>query len=253
MHLWPGLSGRRGHAERGRRSESDLPRVREHGRLRRVLRQTRSQRDLARHRVRGGPGGRFSALLQRGESSAHTSPEHARPGRERPLSTGHRRSSHDGGRALGRLHHHRSPCVRDKLHQGGQHHSEQLRPWPRHTGCRSRRCTASRSRIDRTPRRMAPGVRHRHLQRCTDLRAGPVRCHLPSRDSASQYRRAAGYGRLAPARRHPERVVDSERMDQAPPLVRRRRGRVPVRLRRRLQRGVAHPVRAHRSRSPTPA
>ena len=146
MHLRPGLPGRRGHAGRGRRSEPDLSRVREHGRLRGVLRQTRSQRDLARHRVHGGSGGRFSALLQRGESSAHTSPEHARPGRERPPSTGHRCRSHDGGRTLGDLHHHRSPGVRDQLDQGGQHHSEQLRPRPRHTGCRSRRFAASRSR-----------------------------------------------------------------------------------------------------------
>ena len=114
-------------------------------------------------------------------------------------------------------------------------------------------CTASRSRIDRTSRRMAPRVRHRYLQRCTDLRAGTVRCHLPSGNSASQHRRAARYGWLAPARRHPERVVDSERMDRAPALVRRCRGRIPVRLRRRLQRGAAHPGRAHRSRSPAAA
>ena len=85
----------------------------------------------------GGSGGRFAALLQRGEPSAGTGSEHARPGRRRSVAAGHRRRSDDGGRAVGDVHHHRSAGGRDERHQGGQHHSEQLRPWPRHPGRRS--------------------------------------------------------------------------------------------------------------------
>ena len=81
MHLRPGVSGRRSHTGRGVRPQPDLSRVREHRRLCGVLRQTRSQRDLARHRFGGGSGGCFPALLQRGEPSAGTGSEHARPGR----------------------------------------------------------------------------------------------------------------------------------------------------------------------------
>ena len=76
---------------------------------------------------------------------------------------------------LGDLHHHRSPGGGDQLDQGGQHHSEQLRSGHRHPGRRSRRLAASRPGVDRTSRRMVPGVRHRHLQRHTDLRARTVR------------------------------------------------------------------------------
>ena len=197
-----------------------------------------------------GPAARFSALLQRGEPSTGTSSEHARPGRRRSVATGHRRCSDDGGRSVGDVHHHRSATGWDQLHQGGQHHSEQLRPWPRHPGRRSRGFAASSPRVDRTPGRVVPGVRHRHLQRRTDVRPGTVRRHLPSRDSAPQHRRAAGHGGLAFARRHPERVVDHERMDQASPHSRRCRGRISLRLRRRLQRGLAHPGPTHRSRPP---
>ena len=81
VHLRPGVPGRRGHPGRGRRPQPDLSRVREHRRLRGVLRQARSQRHLARHRFDGGSGGGLPALLQRGEPSAGTGPEHARPGR----------------------------------------------------------------------------------------------------------------------------------------------------------------------------
>ena len=187
VHLWPGLPGRRCDPGRGRRPEPDVSRLREHGRLRGVLRQIRSQRLLARHRVQSGSGSPLFALLQRGEPSARSNAKHARPGRERPPSTGHRRRSDDGGPTMGGLHHHRSSCSRDKLHQGGQHHSEQLRSRPRHIGRRSRWFTASHPNCDGTPRRMAPRVRHRHLQRRSKLRAGTVRRHVPSGYSASQY------------------------------------------------------------------
>ena len=104
--------------------------------------------------------------------------------------------------------------------------------------------------VDRTARRVVPGVRHRHLQRHADLRARPVRCHVPGRHPAPEHRRAAGHGRLAPARRHPERRVDGQRMGATPPRTGRHRGRIPLRVRTRLRRRTAHLGAAHRSGAP---
>ena len=217
VHLRPGVPGRRGHPGRGSRPQPDLS---PGTRAPRATRGSSSSREPASPGTSSGP--RPARRLCR---CATTTWRALRWHRPRAPSTW--RSTASCGRSSTPL-----PTTAaepwatftttvplrggDQLHQGGQHHSEQLRSGHRHPGRRSRRFAASRPGVDRTPRRVVPGVRHRHLQRHTDLRARTVRCHLPGRHPAPQHRRAAGHGRLASARRHPERAVDHERMGRTP-------------------------------------
>ena len=84
---------------------------------------------------------------------------------------------------------------------------------------------------DRPPRRLVPGIRHLHLRTAATVRGGDERGHVPEHVRALAHRRLARRGRLAVARRHPERALDTPGMGPAPTARRRRRGRLPLRLR----------------------
>ncbi len=200
MHFRPGLSGRRRHARRRSHAQPDVRGVSEHGRLRRILREAGLQRDVARHRIAGWSGSGLAAVLQRGEPSAGTDHEHARSGRERAAPAGSHCSPHDGGRTLGQLHDHRATGVRNQFDQRGEYDHEQLRSGHRYAGRRSRRLATALAADERPSRRLVPGVRHRHLQRLSNLYRRPIRSHLPGRHPASQHRRPAGHRGLAPCR-----------------------------------------------------
>ena len=97
----------------GCRPEPDLSRVPEHRRLRGVLRQAGSQRHLARPRVDAGPGGWCRCGTTTWPARRWHQPRAPSTCMvERTASAGHRRRSHDRGRTLDDLHHHRAAAYR---------------------------------------------------------------------------------------------------------------------------------------------
>ena len=226
-------------------------RVPEHGGLRGVLRQTGSQRHLARHRVHGGSGGGVVAVLQPGEPSADAGPEHARPGRERPASADHRCRSRRRRPNPGRP----SPP-----------------PFPSCRGPTRSRWSAplrTASIWASTPWRSVPAVRHLPSPASTGPLGGWFRGFDTDTYNDTPTCGPGQSGDTCQAGIQPLntdglldtagwRLLDDTQSAvwtakgwiATPARTRRPRGRLPLRLRTRLRRCPAHLGPAHRSRTP---